>query len=155
MESELKNSEESMAGSVGLVSETTDNKQAEDEVKGQLEMKSEFVSTVSHELRTPLTVVEGCIAAVLDGVVGRINKEQKELLDAAKRSIDTLHKLINDLFNGDQESFENSVLILDEANNFNEAFTFINTSFDWDMEDEAVQILLDLVRRKFIVNQDE
>jgi hypothetical protein len=69
--------------------------------------------------------------------------------------INDRYKLINELFNGDQESFENSVLILDEANNFNEAFTFLNTSFDWDMEDEAVQILLDLVRRKFIVNQDE
>ena len=93
----MKNHEDSMADSVDLVNETTDHKQVEDEVKGQLGMRSESISTVSHELRTPLTIVEGCVAAVLDGVVGGINKEQRELLDAAKSSIDTLHKLINDL----------------------------------------------------------
>ena len=64
-------------------------------------------------------------------------------------------KLINTLFNGDKESYENAITTLDDAGNFNDAFTYINSSFDWDMEDESVQMLLDLVRRKFIVNQDE
>ena len=64
-------------------------------------------------------------------------------------------KLINDLFNGDKESFQNTIGILDGASNFNEAFNYISTSFDWDMEDDSVQMLLDLVRRKFIVNQNE
>jgi hypothetical protein len=35
------------------------------------------------------------------------------------------------------------------------AFNYITSSFDWDMEEDSVQMLLDLVRRKFIVNQDE
>ena len=64
-------------------------------------------------------------------------------------------KLINTLFKGDKEGFENAISTLNNAGNFNDAFTYINSSFDWDMEDEAVQILLDLVRRKFIVNKDE
>ena len=64
-------------------------------------------------------------------------------------------KLINTLFNGDKESYENAITTLNDAANFNDAFTYINSSFDWDMEDESVQMLLDLVRRKFIVNQDE
>lgn len=64
-------------------------------------------------------------------------------------------KLINDLFKGDKESFQNTIVILDGASNFNEAFNYISTSFDWDMEDDSVQMLLDLVRRKFIVNQNE
>jgi hypothetical protein len=64
-------------------------------------------------------------------------------------------KLINELFNGDKQSYEDTVKKLDSADNFNEAFNYINSSFDWDMEEESVQILLDLVRRKFIVNQDE
>ncbi len=63
-------------------------------------------------------------------------------------------KLINELFQGDKDSFENTIGILDDADNFNEAFSYINSSFEWDMEDEAVQMLLDLVRRKFIVKQD-
>lgn len=64
-------------------------------------------------------------------------------------------KLIKDLFNGDKASYENTINILDGASNFNEAFTYINSSFDWDMEEESVHLLLELVRRKFIVNQNE
>lgn len=64
-------------------------------------------------------------------------------------------KLVNDLFNGDRDSYQNAINILDGASNFNEAFNYITSSFDWDMEEESVQILLELVRRKFIVNQDE
>jgi hypothetical protein len=64
-------------------------------------------------------------------------------------------KLINELFNGDRDSFQDTIGILDGAANFNEAFNYINSSFDWDMEEDSVQLLLDLVRRKFIVNQNE
>jgi hypothetical protein len=64
-------------------------------------------------------------------------------------------KLINELFNGDKNSYQQTIDILNSAGNFNEAFSYINTSYDWDMEDDSVQMLLDLVRRKFIVNQNE
>ena len=64
-------------------------------------------------------------------------------------------KLINELFKGDKESYQQTIDILDNATNFNEAFNYISTSYDWDMEDESVLMLLDLVRRKFIVNKNE
>lgn len=64
-------------------------------------------------------------------------------------------KLINELFKGDKASYENTINKLDGASNFNEAFNYINSTFDWDMEEESVQLLLELVRRKFIVNQNE
>ncbi len=64
-------------------------------------------------------------------------------------------KLINELFNGDKDSYQQTINVLDNATNFNEAFNYINTSYDWDMEDDSVQMLLDLVRRKFIVNKNE
>ena len=64
-------------------------------------------------------------------------------------------KLINDLFKGDKDSFQNTIGVLDGASNFNEAFNYISTSFDWDMEEDSVKLLLELVRRKFIVNQNE
>jgi hypothetical protein len=64
-------------------------------------------------------------------------------------------KLIRDLFNDDTESYTKTISTLDACNNFNEAFTYINTNFNWDMEDDSVQFILDLVRRKFIVNKDE
>jgi hypothetical protein len=64
-------------------------------------------------------------------------------------------KLIRDLFNEDSESYARAIEKLDTCNNFNEAFNYISTSFNWDMEDDSVQFILDLVRRKFIVDKDE
>ncbi len=64
-------------------------------------------------------------------------------------------KLINELFKGDKDSYLQTIDILNSASNFNEAFNYISTSYDWDMEDDSVQMLLDLVRRKFIVNKNE
>jgi hypothetical protein len=64
-------------------------------------------------------------------------------------------KLIRDLFNDDSESYAKTISKLDSCNDFNEAFNYITTSFNWDMEDESVQFILDLVRRKFIVKKDE
>ena len=64
-------------------------------------------------------------------------------------------KLINELFNGDKESYQQTIDELDNATNFNEAFNYISSSYDWDMEDDSVLMLLDLVRRKFIVDKNE
>jgi len=64
-------------------------------------------------------------------------------------------KLMKDLFNEDTESYTKTIDKLDACNNFNEAFTYISTNFNWDMEDDSVQFILDLVRRKFIVDKDE
>jgi hypothetical protein len=64
-------------------------------------------------------------------------------------------KLLRDLFNEDKESYAKTISKLDSCNNFNEAFSYISTNFNWDMEDDSVQFILDLVRRKFIVDKDE
>jgi len=60
-------------------------------------MKSEFVSLVSHELRTPLTSIKGFVDLILDGDVGDIGEEQRELLQIVKNNADRLVALINDL----------------------------------------------------------
>jgi hypothetical protein len=82
--------------------------------------------------------------------------QSKPILDiGTSLGLNDRFKLINELFNGDKDSYQQTIDILDGANNFNEAFSYINTSYDWDMEDDSVQMLLDLVRRKFIVNKNE
>jgi PAS domain S-box-containing protein len=60
-------------------------------------MKDEFVSIVSHELRTPMTSLGGSLSLVLDGTVGEINEDQKELLEIAKNNTTRLIRLINDI----------------------------------------------------------
>ncbi|MDP8299417.1 MAG: ATP-binding protein, partial [Candidatus Tantalella remota] len=62
-----------------------------------VKLKTDFTSMVSHELRTPLTSIREGVAIVLDGSAGEINEEQAEFLGAAKRNVDRLARLINDV----------------------------------------------------------
>ena len=74
---------------------------------------------------------------------------------AAAIGVNDKFKLIRDLFNGDTDSYRKTIEILNNATNFNEAFNYISTSLNWDMEDGSVQFILELVRRKFIVDKNE
>jgi len=80
-----------------VLNDITDRKRAEDELKQAMELKSQFISTVSHELRTPLSSMKESVIIVLDGVAGKINKDQRHFLDIAKRNMDRLLRLIDDV----------------------------------------------------------
>jgi PAS domain S-box-containing protein len=79
------------------IDDITDRKRAEEELKEAMEMKSQFVSTVSHELRTPLTSMREAVTIVLGGEAGRINRDQARFLTVAKRNIERLGRLIDDI----------------------------------------------------------
>lgn len=63
------------------------------------ETKDEFISMASHQLRTPLTSVKGYVSMVLDGDVGPINDQQRELLNQSFMSSQRMANLISDLLN--------------------------------------------------------
>jgi PAS domain S-box-containing protein len=60
-------------------------------------IKGEFTAMVSHELRTPLQVIKGGVDLVLNETLGPIDDEQREQLDAVKRNVDRLTRLIHDV----------------------------------------------------------
>jgi PAS domain S-box-containing protein len=93
----LKNPEGKVIGSIGVISDITERKRAEEELKEAMETKSQFISTVSHELRTPLASMKEAISIVLEEVSGKINKDQKNFLSIAQRNIDRLARLINEV----------------------------------------------------------
>lgn len=72
-------------------------KRVEETLVESLRVKSDFTSKVSHELRTPLTAIKEGISIVLDGSAGDVNAEQKDFLELAKRNVDRLTRLINDV----------------------------------------------------------
>ena len=82
---------------VVAVDDISNRKAAEQKLKETMELKSQFVSTVSHELRTPLACIKEGVTIVLDNVVGKINKEQRNFLEIANRNIERLATLVNDL----------------------------------------------------------
>ena len=85
---------DALSGAIGGFAE---RKQAAEDLRAAIEIKSRFISVVSHELRTPLTAMKDGIGIVLDGSVGEINAKQQKFLNLAMRNVDRLHRLINDV----------------------------------------------------------
>ena len=61
--------------------------------------KDEFVSMASHQLRTPLTSIKGYLSMVLEGDVGHISPQQRQLLTEAFTSSERMVGLIGDFLN--------------------------------------------------------
>jgi hypothetical protein len=59
---------------------------------------------------------------------------------------------VKELFNGDTETYLKTLKILNNAHNFNDAFNYLNQTFSWDFESDPAHKLLDLVRRRHIVD---
>ena len=81
----------------GVVFDITARKLAEEKILEVVNMKSEFLSVVSHELRTPLTAIRESINIVAQKEAGEVNDKQVEFLGIAKRNVDRLSILINDV----------------------------------------------------------
>ncbi len=61
------------------------------------QMKNEFVSAVSHELRTPLTAISGSLGLIVNGMLGELPHNVKNMLSIANKNSLRLTLLINDL----------------------------------------------------------
>jgi len=127
--------------------------------------KSEFLSHMSHELRTPLHVIIGFSELMLDGVAGKVNKEQRQCLDDIWGGGQHLLGLINDIL--DLSKIESGKMELKLANfaignlvkvlgrTMATRFAQKNQSFDVKMEeglppvrvdrDKVRQVLLNLL----------
>jgi len=97
---ELSISEWSLNGPnlyAAILRDIRERKLAEAKVLEAAEVKTEFAAMVSHELRTPLTAILEGVNLVHDGTFGKINQDQKEVLNIAKRNVERLSRLINDV----------------------------------------------------------
>ncbi|HPM43447.1 MAG TPA: HAMP domain-containing sensor histidine kinase, partial [Candidatus Omnitrophota bacterium] len=68
-----------------------------EKMQATADMKSRLMSTVSHEFRSPLAAIKEGIALVLEGLIGQINNEQKDILHTAKKNVDRLNRLVENV----------------------------------------------------------
>lgn len=61
------------------------------------QQKNNFLATATHELRTPVTVMKGYHRILLDGRLGELLPQQKEVLLESEQSCSRLIKIINSL----------------------------------------------------------
>lgn len=104
----------------------TERKKLQQELENTLMIKSNFTSMVSHELRTPLSAIKGAVDLVTNIKCGELNEMQKTSLQIAKRNVDRLHRLINDILDFQKLESGNSIFrfekvdpieVIDEAMN--------------------------------------
>jgi len=91
------------------------------------ETKSRFASMVSHELRSPMAVIKESLNIVLEGMVGNVSDEQRDILDTGKRNVDRLGRLINNIL--DFQKIESGKMDFDiRENDLNEMMTEVYKS---------------------------
>ncbi len=60
-------------------------------------IKDDFIHNVSHELRTPLTVIRESVAQIYDGILGKVNDEQKKFLFLCLKNTDRLRRIVDEI----------------------------------------------------------
>ncbi|PWC34101.1 ATP-binding protein [Azospirillum sp. TSO35-2] len=84
--------------------------QAKERAEAASRSKTEFLATVSHELRTPMNGVLGNLTLLADS---RLPTEEQRLADVARRSAETLLRLLDDIL--DLSKLEARRIDLEEA----------------------------------------
>lgn len=89
----------------------TSNRDQARRLAERVELRAEFIATVSHDLRTPLTAARAGLGMLDTSAESRLRSDERELLENARRNVERLSVLIDDLLAFNQ--LEAGILSLD------------------------------------------
>jgi len=78
-------------------------------------LKSTFLATVSHELRTPLVAIIGYVDLLLEGVFGRLSREQEDAVARVQSAGTNLYQLIAGLLDASRIDLGQETLVVGEV----------------------------------------
>lgn len=102
--SPILNEEKKIVGLFDIIRDITESKLAEKrlkeaniELKGADELKTQFLSIISHEMRTPITPINAQLQMILAGYFGELTEKQKNSLEMIRRNTDRLNRFIGEV----------------------------------------------------------
>lgn len=105
-------------------------------------LKSEFISIVSHELRTPLTSIKNSLDILMTGKCGEINDAGSKFLNMAKRNVQRLAGIINDLL--DLSKIEAGKMDFHFKNiNIHQVIDYVKSTLSILAKDKSIELLTD------------
>jgi len=106
------------------------------------------VQTLADRFKGRTTLLESLSQAYSNEETLAHSKPVTDIMSAI--ALNDRFTFIRELFGNDKKAFEKAISALNDAASFDEACSYMVDQFSWDMDDEAVKLLLGIVRRKYI-----
>lgn len=136
-----------------LVRRDLELRRANEKLESLDKEKSEFVSIAAHQLRTPLSAIRWAQQMLLDGDMGELNSEQKQLLQQSQESILRMVSLVHDLLSVDhleygqvvykKQAVELGKVVHDVVNELQPMAAPGNIRFDYIPPDRPITVCID------------
>jgi len=131
----------------GIIQDTSEQHQLNN-------MKADFISTVSHELRTPLTAIKGSLSLIEIDPHNSSNDSNIHLMTIAKKNIDRLLFLVNDILDIEKANSGELKLNLQDTS-INQLVTDAVNQMTHYASQFNTHIRLNLKKREIFTNIDQ
>jgi len=105
---------------------TADLRRLNKELKVLDQAKSDFMNIASHQLRTPLSGIIGYLSMIMEGDYGKMNKDQKKILEGVFTASRRLSRLVDTFLNVSRIEAGKFILNLAEVNMIDVVQTEVN-----------------------------
>ncbi|MEA3453123.1 MAG: ATP-binding protein [Patescibacteria group bacterium] len=117
------------------------------------QLKSQFVSVAAHQLRTPLSIIKWSLSMMIQGELGSLTDEQKEILEKTNQTNERMIRLINDLLNVARIE-EGRFIYRPQAVDFNELLQDIIKPIHQLADEKKIKLKASLTKEPKVVRAD-
>ena len=134
---------------------TQQNTRLVKEIEQASEHKDEFSAMISHELKTPLVPIIGyCKMLTKKDLIGSLNKEQHEAVEAITRNVKRLERLIVDILDARKLDL-NKMKFVKEEFSISEFLAKIESNYKNIMNEKGIQFVINSTIKETTITADE